>query len=107
MGVLKGKSAPIRRLLKAVWRAFAPDTFPVEDWRPQSPDALGLTSARDPRFWASVIAMPDRPGWYSVMVELYEPPDLHAFPFEIAVNGEFSRAGVVDLLARYREWTRR
>jgi hypothetical protein len=102
----EGKSPAIRRLLEALSTAYGTDAFPVEDWRPGSPDAIGLTSTRDRRFAASVIALPDEPNRYSVVVELYDPPEPTIIGFEIAANGEFSLAGVVELLDHYREWSR-
>jgi hypothetical protein len=65
-----------------------------------------LTSARDRRFSVSVIALPERPGRFSVMAELYDPPEPQLIPFEIAEDGEFGLAEVVELLGRYRQWCR-
>jgi hypothetical protein len=101
-----GKTAPIHRLLAAVADAHGPDAFPVEDWRPECPGAVGLTSARDRRFLASVVALPGPADRYAVMVELYDPPGAQILPCEIAADGEFDLAEVVELLGHYRDWCR-
>src|SRR5262245_30371913 len=107
MSTLEGKSPAIRRPLESVGAAYGPNTFPLDDRQPESPDHVVLTSGRDRRFSASIIALPEEPGLFSVRVELYEPPDPQLIPFEIAEDGEFDLAGVVRLLGRYREWSRR
>jgi hypothetical protein len=101
-----GKTTAIRRLLAAVADARGPGAFPIEDWRPDCPGAIGLTSAHDPRFLASVVALPGAVERYAVMVELYDPPGAESFPFEIDADGEFDLAEVVELLGRYQDWCR-
>jgi hypothetical protein len=41
-----------------------------------------------------------------VRIELYDPPEPQFIPFEIAEDGEFNLAEVVELLGRYRDWHR-
>jgi hypothetical protein len=101
---MAAKCPTIRLFLEAVAAEFGPDTFPLDEKQPEVPEHVVLTSARDRRFSASVIARPERPGYFSVMVELHDPPEPQLIPFEIAADGVFSLAEVLGLLARYREW---
>ena len=100
------KQAAIRRLLDAITAAFGPSAFPLDGQQPDSPGHVILASARDRRFSASIIALPGRQNRFSVMVELYDPPNPRLVPFEVAADGEFSSAEVLELLERYRDWHR-
>ncbi len=93
----------ICRLLESIAEVYGPDAFPLAGQQPESPEHIVLTSARDNRFSASIIALPERPGQYSVMVELYELPESQLIPFEFIEDGEYSLAEVVELLGRYRD----
>jgi hypothetical protein len=103
MNALHTRSAGIHRLLESVAEAYGPDAFPLDGQQPASPEHVVLTSARDRRFSVSIIAQPEQPGQFSVMVELYDPPEPELIPFEIAEDGEFNLAEVVELLGRYRD----
>jgi hypothetical protein len=103
MNTVETKGVVIRTLLDSVAAAFGPDAFPLETQQPDSPEQVILTSARDRRFSASFIAVPERPGHFSVMVEIYDPSHSQLVPFEIVVDGEFSLPEVLELLGRYRE----
>ena len=104
--LLSEKNAAIRRLLFEAASVHGPDAFPVEDWRLDIPEAVTLTSRTDSRFYASVIAGNDEPFRYSVMIELYDPPEPQFMPFEIDADDNFDLEGVVELLGRYRQWCR-
>jgi hypothetical protein len=106
MNASETKSAVVRRLLESVATAYGPDAFPLDGQQPDSPEHVLLTSAKDRRFLASIIALPGQTARFSVMVELYDLPEPRLIPFEIAEDGEFSLAEVVAVLGRYREWRR-
>lgn len=104
MNTVEAKCSVIRQFLETVAAEFGPDVFPLDGQQPDTPEHIVLISAQDRRFSVSVIALPERPGYYSVMVELYEQPEPQLIPFEIAEDAEFSLAEVLQLLGRYRGW---
>jgi hypothetical protein len=106
VNAISEKTTAIHRLLAAVASAYGPDAFPVDDRQPDDPATIVLTSACDRRFLASVVMLQGSPERFSVMVELYAPPDANIIPFEIAADGEYDLLGVVELLGRYRESSR-
>ncbi len=115
-GLLGGKTSGIHRVLEAVAAMYGPDAFPLDEPQPKSPGHVGLTSARDRRFYASIIAMGGQPEVFSVQVELYEPPEpivvaavgevRLCIPFELVEDQKLDLASVVELLGRYRNWVR-
>lgn len=106
MNVLETKSPLVRSLLQSIADMYGPDMFPMDSQQPDSPDHIVITSARDTHFSASIVSLRERPGRFSVMVELWDSPDRQLIPFQIAEDSEFGVAEIVEMLGKYCEWRR-
>jgi hypothetical protein len=99
------KCPAIRKLLDSITTSFGVDAFPLDASQPEAPEHVCLSSASDGRFYASIMALSECPALFSIVVELYDPPEPGFFPFEIAETGEFNLGEAVAMLGRYRHWS--
>jgi uncharacterized protein (TIGR02996 family) len=73
----------------------------VEDWRPDTPGAIGFTNAKDRGAYISVVTLGQPRDHYSVMVEAYRQGSTD-FPFDVAVDRQGLRLPeLLDLIAPF------
>ncbi len=95
------KEPAIQALMQALTDRYGAEAFPVEDWRLDTPGAIGFTNAKERRIYISVVTLGQRRGHYSVMVEVHHQ-DGSDFPFDIAVDRQGLRLPeVLDLFSRF------
>ncbi len=95
------KEPAIQALIQSLTERYGAEAFPVEDWRLDTPGAIGFTNAKERRIYVSVVTLGQRRDDYSVMVEVYRQGDSD-FPFDIAVDQRGLRLPeVLDIFARF------
>ncbi len=95
------KEPAIQALIQALTDRYGAEVFPVEDWRLDTPGAIGFTNAKERLIYISVVTLGQRRDHYSVMVEVYRHGDSD-FPFDIAVDQRgLQLPEVLDIFARF------
>jgi hypothetical protein len=96
------KHESIQALIRHLTERFGDGAFPIEDFRPDTSEAIGFRSSTDPRIYFSVVTTGQPPGLYSIQVEIPRTDDA-PFPFDLAVDREhLSMDEMLDVFHRYK-----
>lgn len=96
------KSDLIEALIQNLTERFGSGVFPIEDFRPDTPEGIGFSSSKDQHIYFSVVTTGQSPGRYSMMVEVPRT-DQASFPFDLGVDHDnLTLEEVIEIFNYYR-----